>query len=59
MEADIKRIYDIDFVIDVKEDEEQQFWRQFGKSKLVRAYSDIEPEYDISMVKEPNPRYKK
>jgi hypothetical protein len=59
MKEEIKRIYDIDFVIDVKEDEDQQSWRQFGKSKFAKAYGDMEPEYDMSMVKEANPNYKK
>jgi hypothetical protein len=58
IENDIKRIYDIDLMIDMKEDEEQQFWKQFSKSNLAKAYDHDEPEYDLSMVKEPNPRYK-
>jgi hypothetical protein len=54
---DIRATYDIDLIIGTK-DGEQQIWNQFGKSKLAKAYDDIEPEYDISMVKEPNPHYK-
>ena len=58
IENDIKRKYDIELVIDAKEDEEQQFWKQLSKSNLTKAYNYDEPEYDLSMVKEPNPRYR-
>lgn len=34
-------------------------WSQFSKQKLAKAYGENEPEYDESMVKEPNEDYKK
>ncbi len=39
------------------ESSEREFWRLFAHRNLNRAYSDDEPEYTMSMVKEPNPKY--
>jgi len=45
----------------VIEDEEDilsaQNWSAFSLGNLNRAYSRDEPEYALSMVKEPNPKY--
>ena len=59
VEEGIKNVYDIWVVMEVKEDQESDNWRQFSQSQLIKAYSNIEPEYTESMVKEPNPDYKK
>ena len=40
-----------------QEDTEDDFYT-FSAQGLARAYSDDEPEYDASMIKEPNPLYK-
>ncbi len=37
---------------------EQDEWMSFSKQNLAKAYGDDEPEYDLSMLKEPNPEYK-
>jgi hypothetical protein len=42
------------------EDDEKafrEFWRQLGAQSLSRAYGADEPEYTMSMVREPNPKY--
>lgn len=36
---------------------ERDDWVAFAKHALSRAYSDDEPEYTSSMIKEPNPKY--
>lgn len=36
---------------------EQEDWVVIAKHGLSRAYSDDEPEYTSSMIKEPNPKY--
>lgn len=59
VEEGIKNVYDIWVVMEVKEDQENDSWRQFSQSQLIKAYSDMEPEYTESMVKEPNPDYRK
>jgi hypothetical protein len=33
--------------------------KELSKTNLSRAYSNDEPEYDLSMVSEPNPSYEK
>ena len=35
----------------------REFWRQMSAGSLARAYGSGEPEYTLSMVREPNPRY--
>ena len=57
LEEEIKKEYGIDIEITSKEDEDN--WRQFSKKQLTKAYSVDEPDYEINMVKEPNPQYKK
>ena len=37
---------------------EQDEWMGFSKQNLAKAYGTNEPEYDLSMLKEPNPEYK-
>jgi|SRR5579859_2174099 len=59
IEKELKNDYNIELVIDSKEDNERRQWQQFSQSGLVKAYSDEEPEYSENMVKEPNPDYKK
>jgi len=41
------------------ESNERKDWIDSSLSQLNKAYSDDEPEYTLSMVKEPNPEYKK
>jgi hypothetical protein len=59
IERELRDEYDIELVIDSKEDQERRQWQQFSQSALVKAYGDEEPEYTENMVKEPNPEYKK
>jgi len=58
IEKEIRKEYAIELAMDFKEDSERLLWNQLSKSKLANEY-DFEPEYDISMVKQPNPLYKK
>lgn len=39
--------------------DERKDWTDSTLSQLNRAYSENEPEYSVSMIKEPNPEYKK
>ncbi len=39
-------------------DEEDQDWQNLFSQNLNKAYGVHEPDYDISMLKEPNPEYK-
>lgn len=57
IERELMDEYDIELVIDSKEDQERRQWQQFSKSSLVKAYGEEEPEYTEDMVKEPNPEY--
>jgi hypothetical protein len=59
IEKELKDYYDIELVIESKEDHERRQWQKFSKIALIRAYDQEEPEYDENMVKEPNPEYKK
>lgn len=59
IEREIKNDYNIELVIESKEDNERRRWQQFSQTALVKAYSFDEPEYSENMVKEPNPEYKK
>ena len=59
IQDEIAREYGIEVQVKAKETSEEDSWRQFSKEKLSKAYSANEPEYDLSMVKEPNPDYKK
>ncbi len=43
---------------EIEEDEKKE-WESFAKENIAKAYSDDEPEYTESMVKEPNPAYKR
>ena len=40
------------------EEKEKNEWNQFPGQHLSDAYSAYEPEYNLDMVKEPNPEYK-
>ena len=42
-----------------EEGTERKDWDLLNKKNLDRFYSEEEPEYNLSMVKEPNPDYKK
>jgi len=59
IERELKADFDIELVIDSKEDGERRQWQQFSQSSLVKAYGFEEPEYDEYLVKEPNPEYNK
>ncbi len=37
---------------------EREEWLNFSAQNLNAAYGEKEPDYDLSMVKEPNPVYK-
>lgn len=39
--------------------EEKDEWNVSSSLQLNKAYSEDEPEYSLSLVKEPNPEYKK
>ena len=58
MQDEIAKEYGIDVQVETKGSEEDS-WRQFSKEKLAKAYGADEPEYDLGMVLEPNPDYKK
>ncbi|MDX2045475.1 MAG: hypothetical protein SFU87_01735 [Chitinophagaceae bacterium] len=45
--------------VEVAHTDEAGFWQRFSKQNLSNAYGENEPEYDLSMVKEPNAGYKK
>ncbi len=38
-------------------DEEDEKWSEFSSKSISRAYADDEPEYEVSMIKEPNSEY--
>jgi hypothetical protein len=38
-------------------DKENEDWFELSKGKLSQAYGDIEPEYELSMINEPNENY--
>ncbi len=46
----------LDFEI---EGEERNFWTELSLSQLEKAYGKDEPEYPLSLIKEPNPGYNK
>ena len=56
---EISREYGIEVSVKSKRSDEDINWHQLSKEKLSGAYGAGEPEYDESMVKEPNPDYKK
>lgn len=39
------------------DEEERDAWSTLAQAGLNAAYSDDEPEYTLSMIKEPNPTY--
>lgn len=41
------------------EEDERKTWLASSLSRLNKAYSEDEPEYSLSLVKEPNQEYKK
>ncbi|MFI5221001.1 MAG: glycosyl hydrolase family 31 [Bacteroidia bacterium] len=40
-------------------DEESEDWKEHNLNRLNKAYSIDEPDYNLSMVKEPNDQYGK
>jgi hypothetical protein len=59
MQDEIVKEYGIEITVETKKSSENEIWQQFSKEKLSTAYGPDEPNYDISMVKESNPDYKK
>jgi len=57
IQKEIEEEYGI--AVEVETTKEEEGWQQFSKQKLAKAYGTDEPEYDLSMVKEPNADYKK
>jgi predicted DNA-binding antitoxin AbrB/MazE fold protein len=49
-----KRIKPVEFIDEITEGND---WHQLSQDKLAAAYSENEPEYSITMVKEPNTDY--
>ena len=39
------------------ENRERVDWIQISRSKLAAAYAEDEPDYPLSLIKEPNPQY--
>jgi hypothetical protein len=67
----LKKVFDEDNIDDIEAEVEKRFgngviiennedldWHKFSLNSLAKAYGESEPEYDLSMVKEPNPYYK-
>lgn len=42
---------------DLSTNAEQDDWRQLSMQGLRAAYGEDEPEYPVSLIKEPNPTY--
>lgn len=40
------------------EENEKNVWNRFSNQHLSDAYGKQEPEYNLNMLKEPNPEYK-
>jgi hypothetical protein len=59
LQNEITKEYGIDVQVESKSVNEDENWNQFSKEKLSKAYGNNEPDYELSMVKEPNPSYKK
>jgi len=56
IQDEIAKEYGIE--IEIKSSAEKNEWLRFSREKLAGAYGDREPDYDMNMVKEPNPDYK-
>ena len=56
IQKEIADEYEIELELETSND---TGWQQFSKQKLAKAYGEDEPEYDETMVKEPNEDYKK
>lgn len=59
IQNEIAREYGIHVEVEIRGKNENENWKQFSKEKLSKAYSIDEVDYDLSMVKESNPAYKK
>jgi len=55
IEAEVEKNFGNDIVFEEKENDD---WNKFNINNLSKAYGENEPEYDLSMIKEPNPTYK-
>jgi hypothetical protein len=57
---EIERGIENEFGISIDlETKEREDWYELSGGQLLNAYSETEPDYDLSMLKEPNPEYKK
>lgn len=54
---DIKALSSKEYLASIREARED--WISSSLSQLSKAYSADEPDYSLSMIKEPNPEYKK
>jgi hypothetical protein len=57
IQKEIEKKYGID--VHLQAINEKDNWQQFSKQQLAKAYDVNEDEYSLSMIKEPNPDYKK
>lgn len=55
LEEDVKLKKDSKLLVIILNDEDE--WTELSAKKLNRAYGKNEPEYELSMVKEPNSDY--
>jgi len=55
LEEDLKLKKDSKLLVILLDEEDE--WTDFSTKSLKRAYGKNEPEYELSMVKEPNPSY--
>ena len=55
-EALLSFLQSLSVEVNVSKKEEIQ-WQELSRQNLASAYSDDEPDYSASMVKEPNPFY--
>jgi hypothetical protein len=44
-------------IVSQQPDDEEAVWHHFFAEGLNKAYSKDEPDYELSMIKEPNPEY--
>ncbi|MAO65264.1 MAG: hypothetical protein CL666_09720 [Balneola sp.] len=55
LDEDVELKKDSKLLVILLEDEEE--WAELSTKNLNRAYGESEPEYELSMVKEPNSEY--
>ena len=44
-------------IVEAEEEQERTGWQALALHSLAAAYSDDEPDYPASLIKEPNPEY--